>query len=384
MLTVVYHPEIMTNQKLTYKGYSVTKPDPTQLDRTQLGRNTKKPSPSPGTMGFFDLNIPYDASSSPSDKANRVRIVAKAMELGYDGVTHKRSMRGRYIIAIDVSRKLPFRLKHPMVRTAIEKKQRIARNRGSRTDATAGGQASTRLTVRESFHVVAEAELPSCCFALCGVLVVCDVLPGVDRLFVPRRFYPLCHFFYKRPRKVMLDVAVARASPGTWPSSAEVTQPQPDGGEWHALPRPSPLQRSCEPGRAWLVGRTGPAYFVLRGIARGVMMDMPRNKLAQEEKTPLAKPKGTVKTIECPDTGETIHCVDILRQPSYDLPLLKNHILQIKPKSSRKSYEALVSEGKKYLYLQFSILKSFANEYQYSVVKLLEHCMDIEWQRGFP
>ncbi|XP_030464516.1 uncharacterized protein LOC115683983 [Syzygium oleosum] len=76
------------------------------------------------------------------------------------------------------------------------------------------------------------------------------------------------------------------------------------------------------------------------------MMDMPRNKLAQEEKTPLAKPKGTVKTIECPDTGETIHCVDILRQPSYDHPLLKNHILRIKPKSSQKSYEALVSEGK--------------------------------------
>ncbi|KAF8027769.1 hypothetical protein BT93_E0632 [Corymbia citriodora subsp. variegata] len=45
-------------------------------------------------MGFFDLNIPYDASSSPSDKATRVRIATKAMELGYDGVAYNRSMRG--------------------------------------------------------------------------------------------------------------------------------------------------------------------------------------------------------------------------------------------------------------------------------------------------
>ncbi|XP_056173897.1 uncharacterized protein LOC115688512 isoform X2 [Syzygium oleosum] len=51
-------------------------------------------APSPGTMGFFDLNIPYDASSSLSDKANRVRIATKVMELGYDGIAYNRSMRG--------------------------------------------------------------------------------------------------------------------------------------------------------------------------------------------------------------------------------------------------------------------------------------------------
>ncbi|KAI3416645.1 uncharacterized protein J3R85_015278 [Psidium guajava] len=140
-------------------------------------------------MGFFDLNIPYDASSSPSDKANLVRIATKAMELGYDGIAYNRSTRGimsdrdrcsipllslsallKYtrltvfaetvsqaqvlnsgnpvlksydlvavrplnqaafdhvcekseidIIAIDFSEKLPFRLKLPMVKTAIER-----------------------------------------------------------------------------------------------------------------------------------------------------------------------------------------------------------------------------------------------------------------------
>ncbi|XP_030526256.2 uncharacterized protein LOC115737951 [Rhodamnia argentea] len=45
-------------------------------------------------MGFFDLNIPYEGSSSPSDKSNLVRIATKAMELGYDGVAYNRSMRG--------------------------------------------------------------------------------------------------------------------------------------------------------------------------------------------------------------------------------------------------------------------------------------------------
>ncbi|KAL3755734.1 hypothetical protein ACJRO7_002740 [Eucalyptus globulus] len=45
-------------------------------------------------MGFFDLNVPYDAASSPSGKADRVRIATKAMELGYDGVAYNRSMRG--------------------------------------------------------------------------------------------------------------------------------------------------------------------------------------------------------------------------------------------------------------------------------------------------
>lgn len=46
-------------------------------------------------MGFFDLNIPYDEhSSSPSSRANRIRIVAKLMELGYSGIAYNRTIKG--------------------------------------------------------------------------------------------------------------------------------------------------------------------------------------------------------------------------------------------------------------------------------------------------
>ncbi|CAI0545207.1 unnamed protein product [Linum tenue] len=43
-------------------------------------------------MGFFDLNIPYE-TSLPS-KATRMKLVIKAMELGYSGVAYNRTMRG--------------------------------------------------------------------------------------------------------------------------------------------------------------------------------------------------------------------------------------------------------------------------------------------------
>lgn len=48
-------------------------------------------------MGFFDLNIPY-LEAPPSDtathKATRVKIVIKAMELGYSGVAYNRTIKG--------------------------------------------------------------------------------------------------------------------------------------------------------------------------------------------------------------------------------------------------------------------------------------------------
>ncbi|GLU02429.1 hypothetical protein SLE2022_196800 [Rubroshorea leprosula] len=51
-------------------------------------------------MGFFDLNIPY-LESSPSNtaanacqKAVRIKIVVKAMELGYTGIAYNRTMKG--------------------------------------------------------------------------------------------------------------------------------------------------------------------------------------------------------------------------------------------------------------------------------------------------
>ncbi|CAI0548531.1 unnamed protein product [Linum tenue] len=43
-------------------------------------------------MGFFDLNIPYETSQS--SKATRMKLVIKAMELGYSGVAYNRMMRG--------------------------------------------------------------------------------------------------------------------------------------------------------------------------------------------------------------------------------------------------------------------------------------------------
>ncbi|KAA3489597.1 RNase_P_p30 domain-containing protein [Gossypium australe] len=51
-------------------------------------------------MGFFDLNIPY-TESTPLSKANstvakstRIKIVIKAMELGYTGIAYNRTIRG--------------------------------------------------------------------------------------------------------------------------------------------------------------------------------------------------------------------------------------------------------------------------------------------------
>ncbi|XP_011657242.1 protein GAMETOPHYTE DEFECTIVE 1 isoform X2 [Cucumis sativus] len=44
-------------------------------------------------MGFFDLNIPYDDRSS-SSSANRIKVVAKIMELGYSGIAYNRTIKG--------------------------------------------------------------------------------------------------------------------------------------------------------------------------------------------------------------------------------------------------------------------------------------------------
>ncbi|KAI6671820.1 hypothetical protein NL676_006705 [Syzygium grande] len=72
-----------------------------------------------------------------------------------------------------------------------------------------------------SFHVLAEAELPSCWFALCGVLVVCDVLPGVDRLFVPRCFYTLATFSTNGQERLCSTWPLLGRLPDTRPGSAE-------------------------------------------------------------------------------------------------------------------------------------------------------------------
>ncbi|KAL9416082.1 hypothetical protein AB3S75_039304 [Citrus x aurantiifolia] len=48
-------------------------------------------------MGFFDLNIPYvesPPSNATTHKNARVKIVIKAMELGYTGVAYNRTMKG--------------------------------------------------------------------------------------------------------------------------------------------------------------------------------------------------------------------------------------------------------------------------------------------------
>ncbi|XWS53196.1 hypothetical protein CRYUN_Cryun11dG0137200 [Craigia yunnanensis] len=51
-------------------------------------------------MGFFDLNIPYTDSTPPNNansaasKSTRVKIVIKAMELGYTGIAYNRTIRG--------------------------------------------------------------------------------------------------------------------------------------------------------------------------------------------------------------------------------------------------------------------------------------------------
>ncbi|KAK7835642.1 hypothetical protein CFP56_023307 [Quercus suber] len=42
----------------------------------------------------------------------------------------------------------------------------------------------------------------------------------------------------------------------------------------------------------------------------------------------LIKQKGSIKTIEGED-GDTIDCVDIYQQPTFDHPFLKNHIIQV-------------------------------------------------------
>lgn len=52
-------------------------------------------NPSPN-MGFFDLNIPYvesPPSNATTHKNARVKIVIKAMELGYTGVAYNRTMK---------------------------------------------------------------------------------------------------------------------------------------------------------------------------------------------------------------------------------------------------------------------------------------------------
>lgn len=44
-------------------------------------------------MGFFDLNIPY-YESNPNFETARIKLVVKAMELGYTGIAHNRNMKG--------------------------------------------------------------------------------------------------------------------------------------------------------------------------------------------------------------------------------------------------------------------------------------------------
>lgn len=43
-------------------------------------------------MGFFDLNIPYETSQS--SKTTRIKVVIKAMELGYTGIAYNRTIKG--------------------------------------------------------------------------------------------------------------------------------------------------------------------------------------------------------------------------------------------------------------------------------------------------
>ncbi|XVE59174.1 hypothetical protein DITRI_Ditri05aG0024500 [Diplodiscus trichospermus] len=51
-------------------------------------------------MGFFDLNIPYADSAPPNNansaaaKSTRIKIVIKAMELGYTGIAYNRTIKG--------------------------------------------------------------------------------------------------------------------------------------------------------------------------------------------------------------------------------------------------------------------------------------------------
>ncbi|WRX32566.1 RNase P subunit p30 - like 1 [Theobroma cacao] len=51
-------------------------------------------------MGFFDLNIPYADSTPPNNatsaaaKSTRIKIVIKAMELGYTGIAYDRTIKG--------------------------------------------------------------------------------------------------------------------------------------------------------------------------------------------------------------------------------------------------------------------------------------------------
>lgn len=52
------------------------------------------------TMGFFDLNIPYTALMPPNNansaaaKSTRIKILIKAMELGYTGIAYNRTIKG--------------------------------------------------------------------------------------------------------------------------------------------------------------------------------------------------------------------------------------------------------------------------------------------------
>ncbi|XP_030968362.1 uncharacterized protein LOC115988877 [Quercus lobata] len=59
--------------------------------------------------------------------------------------------------------------------------------------------------------------------------------------------------------------------------------------------------------------------------------------------TKLVKHKGTIKTIETED-GDIIDCVDFYQQPAFDHPLLKNHIIQMKPSSIPSDLKANPSE----------------------------------------
>lgn len=44
-------------------------------------------------MGFFDFNIPYEPAAAAA-KRTRIKLVIKAMELGYTGIAYNRTIKG--------------------------------------------------------------------------------------------------------------------------------------------------------------------------------------------------------------------------------------------------------------------------------------------------
>ncbi|KAL5995969.1 hypothetical protein ACLOJK_026042 [Asimina triloba] len=59
---------------------------------------------------------------------------------------------------------------------------------------------------------------------------------------------------------------------------------------------------------------------------------------------PLKKPAATLKTIQSED-GDIIDCVDIYKQPAFDHPALKNHIIQMRPSDDTEEMESKASSS---------------------------------------